>query len=59
MRLEKVKFADECSICPACGEPWCEEHNEHYADCDCIGPDNIEDFGVPVEIDGVLYCKIE
>ena len=33
-----VKFADECEECPDCGEPWCTECEEHYADCSCPGP---------------------
>jgi DNA (cytosine-5)-methyltransferase 1 len=23
--------------CDACGEPWCDRHNGHYADCACVG----------------------
>jgi len=34
-----VKYAFENPICEGCGEePWCEEHQMHYADCECIGP---------------------
>ena len=33
-----VKFADECSECPDCGEPWCDDCDDHYADCACPGP---------------------
>jgi len=33
-----VKFADECVACELCGEPWCLECNDHYADCSCPGP---------------------
>ena len=33
-----VKCAVDCVPCPDCGEPYCEEHDKHYADCDCIGP---------------------
>lgn len=38
-----VKFAFECIPCPDCGEPWCEECEDHYADCECIGPHSEED----------------
>jgi len=35
---QSVKMAFDCIECPDCGEPWCEEHEDHYADCPCIGP---------------------
>lgn len=35
---EVVKFAHECPPCSACGEPFCETCNKHYADCECVGP---------------------
>lgn len=38
----KVKEAADCPTCPDCGEAFCEEHNEHYAECPCIGPDSEE-----------------
>ena len=37
-QVYKVKFAMDCPLCEGCGEPWCEEHDMHYADCPCIGP---------------------
>ena len=33
-----VKFASDCSECPDCGEPWCDDCEEHYSDCSCPGP---------------------
>lgn len=33
-----VKLASSCPACACCGEPWCEIHQEHYADCPCPGP---------------------
>lgn len=33
-----VKFANEMQECSDCGEPWCNEHDMHYADCKCYGP---------------------
>jgi len=38
-----VKFADECTECPDCGEPWCNDCQDHYADCACPGPHSEED----------------
>lgn len=38
---QEIKYASDCPPCPhGCEEPWCVEHQEHYADCACIGPDN-------------------
>jgi hypothetical protein len=53
--MEKVVFAADCEECPDCGEPWCERHKAHYADCACIGPTE-EDVAYQ-EIDGVLYGR--
>ncbi len=41
-----IKFASDCEPCDCCGEPFCIEHMDHYADCPCIGPDNAEDYGL-------------
>lgn len=40
-----IKFASDCIPCPDCGEPYCEECDEHYADCSCLGPSEAEDEG--------------
>lgn len=52
----RIKFASDCKPCPDCGEPFCAECNEHYAECKCVGPHNAEDEGYAlIEIHGVLY----
>lgn len=52
----RIVFADECLRCPCFGEPWCEECNEHYADCSCLGPSNAEDEGYTVvHVGGKTY----
>ncbi len=33
-----MKLASGCQPCDCCGEPWCVEHDDHYADCACTGP---------------------
>lgn len=37
---EKVKYAHECRPCVMCGEPWCDDCDDHYADCECLGPNS-------------------
>lgn len=44
---EKIVFAADCPPCECCGEPWCEEHDMHYADCPCLGPHSEENLGGP------------
>lgn len=52
----RIKFADDCKPCPNCGEPFCEQCQAHYADCQCIRPSSAEDEGWKlVERRGVLY----
>ena len=34
----QVKYAGDCVECDCCGEPWCDDCEEHYADCKCPGP---------------------
>lgn len=35
---KKVKLAADCSACECCGEPWCDDCQAHFADCECPGP---------------------
>lgn len=42
-----VKFAADCPPCECCGEPWCEDCEDHYADCACKGPNSEEDDDEP------------
>lgn len=54
---QKVKYAFECMECPDCGEPWCEECEEHYGECSCIGP--TQDEATHRTIDGVQFATLE
>ncbi len=51
---ERVIAAMEMEECEDCGEPYCERHEEHYADCSCVGPH--EDDVTQKMIDGVLFA---
>lgn len=46
-RAEGVVFAHDCPPCKDCGEPWCNAHRAHYADCPCVGPTQEERIVVP------------
>lgn len=49
----KVMCAADMLECEDCGEPFCPECNDHYADCECIGP--TEDEVEYKMVDGVLF----
>ena len=49
-------MAADCSPCLLCSEPWCNECDEHYAECLCIGPS--QDEAEYVMFNGVLYARI-
>jgi len=34
----QVRYAADFRECEMCGEPYCDMHDMHYADCDCVGP---------------------
>ncbi len=50
----KVMSAMDMIECQCCGEPFCPEHNDHYADCDCIGPH--EDEATFKTIEGIDFA---
>ena len=35
----KVIYAHDLPLCKDCLEPWCPKCEDHFADCECIGPD--------------------
>ena len=49
-------MAFELPVCAWCGEPFCEAHGQHYADCPCIGPHQDDEYEY-TERDGVLYAR--
>ena len=57
MRWRRVVFADECPACPCCGEAWCAECGQHYADCLCPGPTQDDEYDYEVRADGHLYAR--
>jgi len=53
--FKRVAFASDMPECECCGEPFCPECNDHYADCGCPGPMQDELFYKTV--DGVLFAS--
>jgi len=53
--FKRVAFAADMLECECCGEPFCPECNDHYADCECPGPTQDELFYKTV--DGVLFAS--
>jgi len=39
-----VVYADDCEPCDMCGEPVCPFCEEHYAECDCPGPTQDDEY---------------
>lgn len=52
---KRVAFAADMLECECCGEPFCPECNDHYADCQCPGPMQDELFFKTV--DGVMFAS--
>ena len=52
-----VKFASDCDPCELCGEPWCEEHGEHYSECGCVGPTQDDEYDYEEEGDKLYAVK--
>jgi len=52
-----VKYASDCEPCPDCGEPYCNDHAQHYAECDCIGP--TMDDATYKRIEGYEFATLE
>lgn len=51
-----VVFADQCPPCKYCGEPWCSQCESHYADCECPGPTQDDEYDYNI-FNGVIYAK--
>lgn len=54
-RWRKVVFAADLEECEDCGEPWCKKHQQHYWECECLGP--TEDDVEYQERGGVLWAR--
>jgi len=50
---QQIVYAMDCICCPDCNEPFCEKHELHYFECDCIGP--TEDGVTQKIIDGYEF----
>lgn len=53
---KKVVMACECPACEMCGEPVCLVCQDHYADCECPGPHQDDEYEYHI-LNGVLYAK--
>ena len=52
-----VREVTDMLECEGCGEPYCPEHEEHYADCECISS-TTPDATYKV-VDGVAFATLE
>jgi hypothetical protein len=56
MIWRRVICAADCDECPECGEPVCPRCTEHYANCECPGPTQDDEYEYR-ERRGVLFAK--
>ena len=56
-KYQKVKCAIDCEPCPDCGEPYCFDCLDHYADCGCIGPS--QDEATYKTVDGYEFATLQ
>ena len=55
---QAVKFAGDMPLCECCGEEaFCPDHQEHFGDCECIGP--TQDDARYKTIDGYLFASTD
>jgi hypothetical protein len=52
----RVVMLNDCADCEFCGEAICAGCGDHYADCDCPGPMQFDEYEY-TEIDGVLMAR--
>ena len=53
---KQVVFASDCTPCPDCGEPVCPVCKTHYAECNCPGPTQDDEYIYKFR-KNVLYAK--
>jgi len=55
---QPVVFAADLPKCDCCEDAWCPKHNQHFADCPCLGPtqDDVQYREIPLGhyVGGVL-----
>lgn len=56
-----IKYADECSLCALCEEPYCDECDCHYADCSHPGPssDPSDDLAARARCSGMVGRRVD
>ena len=56
-RWRPVITAGDCEPCDCCGELACPVCADHYADCDCPGPSQDDEFDYRVDRHGTLIAS--
>lgn len=52
----RVVYAHDCEPCDMCEEPVCGKCEMHYAECDCPGPHQDDEYEYE-DFDGVEYAR--
>ena len=51
-----VIYAHDCELCDMCEEPYCSTCEAHYADCECPGPHQEDEYEYKT-INGMEYAR--
>ena len=54
----KVIFAADCSECEVCEDPVCPVCKVHYAECECPGPTQDDEYEYKEFADGLYARKL-
>lgn len=54
---QSVIHASECEACEDCGAPICPHCEAHYADCDCPGPHQDDEYEYRWDEAGRMFAR--
>jgi hypothetical protein len=56
IKWKKVILAGDCEPCEMCGDPICPVCVEHYAECECPGPHQEDEYEYKLMGD-IMYAR--
>lgn len=55
-KRQRVMFADNCRPCEMCGDLVCPKCDVHYAECECPGPTQDDEYMYEFDSDDVMWA---